>query len=114
MSEEICNFVTDKNSGDLKKQEIYICLFLLLLFLSACSVRKNNWATRNYHALVTHYNIYFNGNESYKEGIKKLNEEARDDYSKLLPLYPTGIPDNGKSVEGEMNKTIEKINETNS
>lgn len=108
MSEEICNFVTDKNSGDLKKQEIYICLFLLLLFLSACSVRKNNWATRNYHALVTHYNIYFNGNESYKEGIKKLNEEARDDYSKLLPLYPIGIPDNGKSVEGEMNKTIEK------
>ncbi len=91
----------------MKTKICYSCL-LLLIFLSACSVRKNNWATRNYHALITHYNIYFNGNESYKEGLKRLNEDPKDDYSKLLPLYTISIPDNGKSVESEMDKAIEK------
>lgn len=92
----------------MKKNQKYISLLLLVVLITACSVRKNNWANRNYHALVTHYNIYFNGNESYKEGLNKLNEETKDDYSNLLPLYPISIPDNGKSIQNEMDKTIEK------
>jgi len=92
----------------LKKYIKYISWLLFVVFVTACSVRKNNWATRNYHVLITHYNIYFNGNESYKQGLKMLNDDPKDDYSKLLPLYTISIPDNGKSVESEMDKAIEK------
>ncbi len=84
-----------------------LCVGLMLL-ISACTVRKNNWITRNYHALVTHYNIYFNGNEAYKEGLKKLNDDPKDDYSKLLPIYTISIPDHAQSVSSEMDNAILK------
>ena len=55
--------------------------------------------------MVTKYNIYFNGYESYKEGIKLLYETDKDDFSKILPLYPISIK--GNTASG-METTLEK------
>ncbi|MEG0795782.1 MAG: hypothetical protein RR397_04635 [Odoribacter sp.] len=44
------------------KSIVYIS-FLFVLLLSGCSVKKNNFFSRNYHQLTTRYNVYFNGKE---------------------------------------------------
>ncbi|MBO7316647.1 MAG: hypothetical protein J6U44_05750, partial [Paludibacteraceae bacterium] len=75
----------------LRNRNIYIVFFVVMLIFTSCAVRKNTWFTRHYHAMVTKYNIYFNGHESYKEGIRSLYETDKDDFSKIIPLYPISI-----------------------
>lgn len=55
--------------------------------LFSCSVEKNTGATRGYHALVSHYNIYFNGHEAYKAGIEKAENSISYDYTDILPIF---------------------------
>jgi tetratricopeptide (TPR) repeat protein len=86
--------------------------FLLLLgslvFLSECSVEKNTGTTRFFHGLTSRYNIYFNGNESFKAGVEKVNNGYRDDYSELLKVFE--YSDNGTPAmcSAEMERAIQK------
>lgn len=90
----------------MRNRNIHVIFFLLVVMIfSSCAARKNNWFTRHYHAMVTKYNIYFNGHESYKEGIKLMYETDKDDFSKIIPLYPISIKGNNASG---METTIEK------
>ncbi len=43
--------------------------------------------SRNYHNVVSRYNIYFNGKESFKRGIKKIDRAYKDDYSEILHVF---------------------------
>ncbi|MDD4921326.1 MAG: tetratricopeptide repeat protein [Bacteroidales bacterium] len=87
---------------------IYATTGLLLLFFSACSTQKNTWGSRHFHELTTRYNIYFNGHEAYKQGIKQLKNAHREDYTRLLPLYPVSNHINAKSTASNMDRSIEK------
>lgn len=40
------------------------------------------------YGLTTKYNIHFNGNEAYKEGLAKMEQGFNDDYSRQLILHP--------------------------
>lgn len=86
----------------------FLAALLSILAFSACSTQKNTWGSRHYHDLTTRYNVYFNGNESYKQGIKQLNDALKEDYSKLLPLYPVNIHSNAKGTASNMDQSIEK------
>lgn len=86
----------------------YAVASLLLLFFSACSTQKNTWGSRHFHDLTTRYNIYFNGHEAYKLGIKQLQSSHKEDYSKLLPLYPVSNHANAKGTASNMDRSIEK------
>lgn len=86
----------------------YAALGLLLLFFSACSTQKNTWGSRHFHDMTTRYNIYFNGHEAYKLGMKQLKTSHKEDYSKLLPLYPVSNHANAKSTASNMDRSIEK------
>ena len=86
----------------------YAAVCLLLLFFSACSTQKNTWSSRNYNDLTTRYNVYFNGNEAYKSGIKQLKNSHKEDYSKLLPMYMVSNHENAKSTASSMTRSIEK------
>jgi tetratricopeptide (TPR) repeat protein len=85
-----------------------IAVYLLFLFFSACSTQKNTWSSRCYHGMTTKYNIYFNGYESYKSGIKQLQNSHKEDYSKLLPVYIVSNHENAKNAASAMNRSIEK------
>ncbi|MDL2290340.1 hypothetical protein LJB95_02935, partial [Paludibacteraceae bacterium OttesenSCG-928-F17] len=63
--------------------KIYFILFLVL-FLTGCSTKRNTWLSRNYHSMTTKFNVGFNGNESYKEGMKNILDANEDDYSTVL------------------------------
>ncbi len=76
--------------------------------MSSCSVEKNTGMSRNYHNLVSRYNIYFNGNESYKKGIKKIDRQYKDDFSKVLPVFKFGNKDIANSIASDMDRVITK------
>lgn len=92
---------------------LHIAALLMLLF--SCSrttlnLKKNTWATRTYHNTTSKYNIYFNGNEAFLEGLEKIEENNVDDFSQVLPIFEDGIHENYKSSAGEMDYAIEKAN----
>ena len=83
------------------------CVMALLL-LSGCSTKKNTITRRMYHNLTSHYNIYFNGEASIKNGEKQLRTAVKDDYSKVLRVYNYGTKQNGMSMNSTMDRALEK------
>ncbi|PKQ62795.1 hypothetical protein BZG02_11385 [Labilibaculum filiforme] len=79
-----------------------------LLFVFACSNQKNTFVSRQYHALTTHYNVYFNGKESLKKGEQKIEDGITENYSLLLPVFEYQDPTARALSFSEMDRTIEK------
>jgi tetratricopeptide (TPR) repeat protein len=86
-------------------------LFLLLgslAILTTCSVEKNTGTTRFYHGLTSKYNIYFNGNESFKKGVAKVNATYRDDFSEILKVFEYSDPNAPSICSADMERAIQK------
>lgn len=81
---------------------------LLLLVATGCSTKKNNLFTRQYHQLTTRYNVYFNGNEALKAGIKKMDERHKEDYTNLLPVFVSNNEQTRSVCASDMDYAIEK------
>ncbi len=81
---------------------------LFILGLVSCSVEKNTSLSRNYHDLVSHYNIYFNGKESYKKGVEKANNSIRNDYNRILQVFLYEDESVHTAVSGDMKRAIDK------
>lgn len=81
---------------------------LAIFLLSSCSTQKDKWINRKYHELNTHFNGYYNGRESYREGVKMLEANAVDDWDRILPVYKTGSEQEAKSIYSKMDRAIEK------
>lgn len=81
---------------------------VLLFFLAGCSTEKNTALSRRYHNLTAHYNVYFNGKESLKKGLEKIDNSVEDDYSNILPLFKSSIPSTGKVATADLDNSIQK------
>ena len=57
-----------------------VALGMAVVVMSSCSTQKNTGATRAYHAMKTKYNIRFNGELAYDEGIKAIDDANQDDF----------------------------------
>ena len=68
--------------------QISIVIALMVITLCSCSTQKNTWATRSFHQTKVKYNILYNGNVAYEEGLKAIRDANTDDYSAVLYLYP--------------------------
>jgi tetratricopeptide (TPR) repeat protein len=64
----------------------YSVILGFLFFLIACSTKKNNFVSRNSHALSTEYNILYNGGVALEAGIKEVKATYRDNFWELLPI----------------------------
>lgn len=73
-------------------------------------MKKNTWAARTYHHTTSKYNIYFNGNEAYKEGVAKIEEQNADDFSQVLPVFEDKNHLSFSLAQAEMDYAIEKAN----
>jgi tetratricopeptide (TPR) repeat protein len=91
-------------------RKIKYCLFCFAIFagLAGCSAEKNTSLSRTYHNLTSHYNIYFNGKESFKRGVKKAEKAFVYDYSKILPLFRYVDDNIAKQITPEMDRAIHK------
>ena len=64
----------------------YIFTLSILLLMLACSTKKDNFATRNFQALNTKYNVLFNGTEALDKGIVTVETQYLDNYWETLPV----------------------------
>ena len=82
----------------------------IIIMASACSTKKNTKATRFYHGLTTRFNVYFNGNETYKESLKNMQKDFQDDFTSLVHIHPVSAFSNEKeqNPSGDFKKPIEK------
>ena len=85
-----------------------ILLLVLVIVSAGCSTKKNTKGSRFYHALTTRYNVYFNGNEAYKAGVKSIESGNKDNYMETIPLYPIGNKSTIGQGSGSFDRAIEK------
>lgn len=83
-------------------------IFILAGMISGCSTKKNTRASRAYHNLTSRYNIYFNGNESLKTGLKRIDQNVEDDYTRILPIYIESYPTAGPAARADMDNAVQK------
>jgi len=81
---------------------------VVLFFLLGCSTEKNTVVSRAYNNLTAHYNVYFNGKESLRTGIDKIDKSVEDDYSKVLPLFKSSNPTTATAATAEMDNAVLK------
>lgn len=87
---------------------ILLYVFIVGMLLTACSTKKNTWSRRAFHNVTAHYNGWWNGNESLKEGVRELEESVADNYNKILPVYNYGDESDGQSLASYSDRAIEK------
>ena len=80
----------------------------ILIILSSCSTQKNTAASRSFHKTKVKYNILYNGNVAYEEGLKAIRNANSDDYTRVLYLYPVSNHQAAEAAKTQMDKTIEK------
>lgn len=90
------------------RKGIYIATVAVVAMLCSCSTQKNTGASRFYHRTTTKYNIYFNGNTAYAEGLKMIAEAHEDNYGEVIPLYPVSDHKAAEASKAKMDVTIEK------
>ena len=71
------------------KKSNKILIFLLALgVLASCSVKKDNFISRKYNSFTTKYNILYNGNIAFQNGLDEINEQHKDNFWKQLFIEP--------------------------
>jgi tetratricopeptide (TPR) repeat protein len=83
-------------------------LFLVLVVVSGCSTKKNTLLSRSYHQLTSRYNTYFNGNESFKRGVDRINKQYEYDFTRNLPVFTYTNPELAKAASADMDRAITK------
>jgi len=102
-------FILKSTKTQLGKHYSYrIFLVIVLFFLAGCSTEKNTFLSRRYHNVTAHYNVYFNGRESLRTGVEKINNSYEDDFSKVLPLFKSSNPSTATVANSEMENAIMK------
>lgn len=94
-------------SSSVRKLKAFFYIWIVLV-LAGCSTKKNNLFTRQYHQLTTRYNVYFNGNEALKSGVKKMEQNHKEDYTNLLPVFISNSEQTRNLCSSDMDYAIEK------
>lgn len=92
---------------------------LFILFLVACSTKKDTFLARNSHALSTRDNILYNGQIALNKGVESIKSSNKDNFWKRLPIErmqlkeddsPNGNSKNSdfEAAEAKATKAIQK------
>lgn len=93
----------------MKRFFLHTTLFLLLIAVfGGCSTEKNTRASRAFHNVTSRYNVFFNANESVKEGVANIEERIENDYTRILPIYKSSDPSAAQMVKSNMDNAIIK------
>lgn len=82
-----------------KIKSAFIVLITLVLLVS-CSTRKDKWLNRTYNSVTTKYNILYNGNLAYQEGLHQINQKHKDNFWEQLQLEPITFEELKASISG--------------
>ena len=88
-------------------------VFIASILLSSCVTQKRkgeiSGIKKLYHNTTARYNGYFNADVLLNEAIVKLNEEHKDNYNKILPLYEYTDVQSAQSVASDLDEAIKKV-----
>lgn len=85
-----------------------IIFFSFLILVSSCTTKKNTTMTRAYHNLTARFNVYFNGIESLKAGLRKIDKNYKDNYGSILPIFIYTEKQAAQMIKPEMDRCIQK------
>jgi len=87
-------------------------LLLSAIIIAGCSRKKDNFVSRNFHAVATEYNTLYNGYNALEQGREDLNSNYKDNYWEILPIERMTITDEialpGQSTNDNFAKAEEK------
>ena len=96
----------------LKSHTLVIALLTAVVaLLTACSPKKNTAASRNYQAFITRYNVYFNGDQHYRETLAEMERAYEDDFTApVLFMHPAEAYEvkSAPQPSGSFTRSIEK------
>ena len=116
-----CKLADLKEEGQRKKEErcheqcgqrlaaLLVLGLVTLPFLTGCSTQKNTAMSRFWHAFNARYNTYYNGSQAFIEGSEAQEKGHQDNYTELLPLYPSSNKTTRTIGAGQFDRTIEKM-----
>jgi tetratricopeptide (TPR) repeat protein len=79
---------------------------LTIILLAGCA--KQTLVTKPYHNLTGRYNAYYNANLRVTESFTMLNSQHKDNYNKLLEMYPYRAVADANSVKQPLDEAITK------
>ena len=91
------------------KRFVYIiCVLVGICIFACCSTKKNTFRTRAYHNVTSRYNIYFNGREAFKNGVKTLEHNYKEPFNDILPVFYYKEKTYLSGISSDMDKAYEK------
>ena len=81
------------------------------LILTGCSRKKDNFISRNFHAVATEYNTLYNGYNALEKGRQDLNADYADNYWAILPIERMQITDEIQLPGQAKNQNFERAEE---
>ncbi len=85
-----------------------IAVFITATVISGCSTQENTLLTRTYHQITSRYNIFFNAEQSFNEGLRKIEQNFSYDYARILPVFIYTDPELALLAESDMDRAIRK------
>ena len=82
-----------------------------LFFLIACSVKKDKFINRNFHAVTTEYNILYNGDLALEAGKADLVLTYKDNFWEILPVERMPISEEEMMPGEAKNPNFERAEE---
>ncbi len=80
---------------------------LFILFLVACSTKKDTFLARNSHALSTRDNILYNGQIALYKGVEGIKSGNKDNFWKRLPIEKMQFEEDNSPNEKSKNPNFE-------
>ncbi|MBK8954360.1 MAG: hypothetical protein IPM34_02250 [Saprospiraceae bacterium] len=94
-------------------QTLFLSLLICALLTDGCVSRRKKGETsalgRFYHNTTSKYNGYFNANEIMQEVVLTLHQNHKDNYNKILPVFPYNAVESADPVKSKLDKAIEKV-----
>ena len=82
-----------------------------IFFLIACSVKKDKFINRNFHAVTTEYNVLYNGNLALDKGLEDLKITYQDNFWEVLPIERTSDKEEAILPGQTKNQNFERAEE---
>lgn len=83
-----------------------------IVLVTSCSRKKDNFVSRNFHAVTAEFNALYNGYLALEQGRNALNESYADNYWDILPIERMQIQEEvvlpGQSKNENFNRAEEK------
>ncbi|WKD85439.1 hypothetical protein KCTC32516_00779 [Polaribacter huanghezhanensis] len=79
------------------KNAIVLFLIASVAFFS-CSTKKDAFANRKYNSITTKYNILYNGNLAFQEGLDQINQQHKDNFWKQLSIEPITFKEKSTAI----------------